>query len=287
LRASVQKTGWHSDREWYNVPDAAEPLSSSRSRNSVTASLKFDNLPLVEVALRTSFRSQVPLRFATLNDVRSALAEEFLSLDELPQIEAAPGINMELALGVGQIPGAVLSGHKQGVRATIQQHVVVTRWVRDPHRGAPPYPHFDLLRECHWRVVHALLDAARTPDVPCGAVNMSYTNFLQWEATPDVLSNYFDSKAHVQLVKKAARLHKYEVSWQDVDAVDLRLQLERVAFQIGDEKKEGYNLTTVAGKAATSLAEARENLNRVHDLLQGFFDGLISADAKREWGYHA
>jgi len=194
---------------------------------------------------------------------------------------------VELAFGVGQIPGAVLSGHKQGLRATIQQHVVVTRWVRAPHRGAPQYPRFASLRECHWRVVRALLKAVKTLDVPFGAVNMSYTNFLQQEATPDVLFKYFSSAAHVQLVKQAALLHQFEVSWQDNDAVDLRLRLERVAFQIGDEKKDGYSLTTVAGKASSSLLDAQENLDRVHDQLQEFFDELISPDAKTKWGYHA
>ena len=253
----------------------------------MTTSLQFEDLPLVEVALRTSFRSQVPLRFATLNDVRAELMDEFLSLDELRQIEAPPGMNAELSFGVGQIPGAVLSGHKQGLRATIQQHVVVTRWVQDPHRGAPGYPRFDSLRKSHWRVVQALLKAGKTPDVPCGAVNMSYTNFLRWKATPDVLKKYFSPAAHVQLVEQADLLHKYEVSWQDNNEVDLRLQLERVAFQIGDDKKEGYNLTTVAGKAAASLVDAQKNLDDVHAQLQEFFRNLISPEAKSEWGYHA
>ena len=253
----------------------------------MTASLEFDQdkLPLVEAALRTSFRSQVPLRFAILNDVRAELTDEFPSLDELPQFEAPPGMNVQVTFGVGQIPGAVLSGHKQGLRATIQQHVVVTRWVRAPHRGAPKYPRFAALRDCHWRVVRALLKAVNAPDVPFGAVNMSYTNFLQREATPDVLFRYFSPAAYVELVRQAALLHKYEVSWQDSDAVDLRLRLERVAFQIGDEKKEGYNLTTIAGKAASSLDEARDNLDRVHGQLNEFFDVLISDDAKKDWGY--
>jgi len=252
----------------------------------LTASLEFEKLPLVEVALRTSFKSQVPLRFVILNEVHAELRTEFPNLEELPQIEAPPGMNVELAFGVGQIPGAVLSGHKQGLRATIQQHVVVTRWVRNPDRGVPAYPRFPSLQECHSRVVGTLLKAVKTPDVPFGAVNMSYTNFLEWKATLNVLFNYFSPKAHVQLVKEAARLHKYEISWQDKNEVDLRLQLERVAFQIGDEKKEGYNLTTVAGKAAASLVDAQENLDRVHDLLQVFFRDVISDTAKSEWGYH-
>lgn len=253
----------------------------------MTASLEFDKLPLVEVALRTSFRSQVPLRFATLNDVRAELMDEFPSLDELRQIEAPPGMNAEVAFGVGQIPGAVLAGHKHGLRVTIQQHVVVTRWVKDPHRGAPGYPRFDSLRKSHWRVVGALLKAVQTLDVPFGAVNMSYTNFLQWKATPNVLVNYFSREASVKLVEQATLLHKYELSWQDNNAVDLRLQLERVAFQIGDDKKEGYNLTTVAGKAAASLVDAQKNLDEVHAQLQGFFYNLISPEARKEWEYRA
>jgi len=255
----------------------------------LTASLEFDQdkLPLVEAALRTSFRSQVPLRFAILNDVCAELTHEFPSLEELRQIEAPPGMSAELAFGVGQIPGAVLLGHKQGLRATIQQHVVVTRWVRAPHRGAPKYPRFASLRDCHSRVVSALLKAVKTPNVPFGAVNMSYTNFLQREATPDVLFRYFSDKAHVKLLKQAVLFHMYEISWQDSNEVDLRLRLERVAFQIGDEKQDGYNLTTIAGKAVSSFDEAMENLDHVHGQLNEFFDKLISDDAKKEWGYHA
>lgn len=254
----------------------------------MTASLQFDQdkLPLVEAALRTSFRSEVPLRFGILSDVRAELKDEFRSLDELPQLEVPPGLNeVKVGFGVGQIPGAVLTGHKDGLRATIQQHVVVTRWVKERHHGAPNYPRYQSLRECHWRVVHALLKAVKTSDVPFGAVNMSYTNFLQRETTPEVLFSWFLSDAHVQLVKNAALLHKYEVSWQDRSGVDLRLQLERGVFQIGDERNEGYSLTTVAGKAAASLEAAQANLDLVHEQLQGFFLNLISDKAKKDWGY--
>jgi len=252
----------------------------------VTRSLEFDRLPLVEVALRTSFQAPVPVSFATLNGVRGELALEFRSLDELSQIEAAPGVNATVAFGAGQVLGAVLSGHNLGLRVSIQHHVVVTRWIREHHVGAPQYARFDELRQCHWKVVRTLLRVAKQSNPQFGAVNMSYANFLQVDPSTNALEQYFAPAAQVGLTTNARRLHKVEIAWQDDGGVDLRFRLERVGIQWGNERKDGYNLTTVAGSAVASDTDAEDRLCLVHDRLQGFFKTLISDRAKIEWGYH-
>ena len=153
--------------------------------------LNFAHLPLVEAALRVSFRKPVPLSFAILNRLRDKLGNEFRNLDEISQIEAPPGVAMELTLGVGQIPGAILSGNPLGLRMTVQQSVVVSRWILEPLQNAPGYPRFGKLRDPHWRVVQALLEVSGVQNPEFGAVNMSYSNFLNVGGSPNVLGKYF------------------------------------------------------------------------------------------------
>jgi hypothetical protein len=227
----------------------------------------------------------VRLSFAILNRLRDKLGSEFQNLDEISQIEAAPGVNMELAFNVGQIPGAILTGNRLGLRVTVQQFVVVTRWLLEPLRGGTAYPRFDPLKDCHWRVVRGLFDASGVPEShACGATNMSYANFIHVGDSQDVLGKYFSQDAQVLLLKNASQLHKIELAWQERDSIDLRFRLERVVAQIGDQRKDGYNLTTVAGSAATSLADSENKLDVVHDRLQRFFLDLISKNAQKEWG---
>ncbi len=249
----------------------------------MTASLEFENLPLVEAALRTSFRSPLPLRFSVLNELHSNLASEFRNLEVTSQFEAAPGMNLALPSDVGPIPGAVLSGHEQGLRVTLQQHLVVTRWIRQPYQSAPPYPRYAAISECHWQVAHALLKATKVAEPECAAVNMSYVNFLAVEEGANFLFEYFSPQAHVELVRGGRLLHKYELAWQTTGAVDLRIRLERARLAFGDEQKEGYNLTTVGGMGVTTLTDAKTDLETAHGQLQEFFGRLISDRAKDEW----
>lgn len=251
---------------------------------SAAVQLNFDNLPLVEAAIRTSFRTPVRLSFAILNRLRDKLGSEFQNLEEISQIEAPPGVNMEMTLTVGQIPGAILTGNSSGFRSTVQQSVVVSRWILDPLRNSLGYPRFGRLRDSHWRVVSGLLEAGGTQDQQFGAVNMSYSNFLNIGDSPNVLERYFSPDAQVPLVKNPSQFHKIELAWQEPDSIDLRFRLERVAARIGDQTKDGYNLTTVAGSAAASKPDAQGKLEIVHGRLQQFFRDLISDLAKKEWG---
>ena len=254
---------------------------------SAAVQLNFDNLPLVEAAIRTSFRTPVRLSFAILNRLRDKLGSEFQNLDEISQIEVPPGVNIEMTLTVGQIPGAILTGNSFGLRTTVQQSVVVSRWVLDPLRDSPGYPRFGPLRDSHWRVVSGLLEAGGAQNQQFGAVNMSYSNFLNIGGSPDVLERYFSPNAQVALVKSPSQFHKIELAWQESSSIDLRFQLERVRARIGDQTNDGYNLTTVAGSAAASKPDAEEKLDIVHGRLQQFFVDLISDTAKKEWGLRA
>lgn len=256
-----------------------------KEQTGVARSLEFSSLPLVESALRTSFQVPVPVSFATLNGVRSALAAEFKALDDLPQVEAAPGVNATFSFGVGQVTGAVLSGHDLGVRVSIQPNVVVTRWVREFHSSAPKYPGYSTLEGVHKRALRAFLDFAAGSDAQFGAVNMSYTNFLQLDGSAETLRRYFSKDAHVGLVSDAPSLHKIEVAWKGHDDVDLRFRLEKVGIQWGNERRDGFGLTTVAGSAVASGSDAESKLALAHARLQTFFEGLISDHAKKEWGY--
>jgi hypothetical protein len=98
-----------------------------------------------------------------------------------------------------------------------------------------------------------------------------------------VVDRYFSDSVRITATSGAERVHKLEASWREPDGTDLRFCLEQVTASVGDEKVEGYRLTTVAGRllAVTDTAEAA--LDSVHARLQSFFLDLLSTSAKDEW----
>ncbi|MCH7813104.1 MAG: hypothetical protein IID40_03695, partial [Planctomycetes bacterium] len=161
--------------------------------------LNFGNLPLVEVALRVSFESPIHLKFSIINQVKEDLGDSFPALTEASRIETAPGVASSMTLGVGQIPGAVYSGNRNGVIIALQGQVVVVRWLKRVEKGAAEYPRYSVLRAALWKAYEAVGGACGGSALPLAAVNMSYVNLLDIGHHEPVLTRYFSEIAQVKM----------------------------------------------------------------------------------------
>ncbi|GMU24511.1 MAG: hypothetical protein AMXMBFR13_45850 [Phycisphaerae bacterium] len=246
--------------------------------------LDFGNLPLVEAAVRVSLESPIPLRFATINRVKERLASEFSTLEEPTQFEIPPGLPGPLPpFHPGQIPGAVYGGNPQGLTVTLQNQVIVARWLKEATQNGREYPRFQSLSSVLWKSTEAI-ESTLDQELPRIIVaNVSYVNFLKVPHTAPVLSHYFSEAAHVKAALGAQQVLRVGASWREHDAIDLRFELAQVTAEVGDETIEGYRLTTAAGTRLTERDNPQQSLDNVHTKLQVFFSTLISRRAKEEW----
>lgn len=246
--------------------------------------LKFDNLPLVEAAVRASFNVPKALSYALINSVHAELKSQFPALAESTQIEVAPGSGQfQAEFGPGCIPGAVYTGHPLGVSVHVQPQVVVARWSKRPGLDDPHYPDYERLRDSLWIAVEAFERGCGTDYPGIAVVNMSYVNFIPALDPAAILKTYFSEDAHLRAMDKARQVRKLEAAWSEGDDLDVRFALEQAAAKLPDGITQGYRLTTVAGLRLGGSVDPRIGLERVHDALQEFFNKLISPEAKKEW----
>jgi uncharacterized protein (TIGR04255 family) len=245
--------------------------------------LKFDNLPLIEAAVRCTFDPPIPLSFGLVNRLHTEIKGDFKEISEPRQFEVPPGLaHHEIAIGPSTLPGVVYEGNAVGLELSLQERVLVVRWLRKVGDDVPAYPRFPELRRWLWRVRDLLRNAAQKADT--AVVNLAYTNFIEPTKAEAVLTEYFEPEFHVGILQGNQGLHKVELSWRVEEEVDLRFRLESGTVAVSDASKStGFLLTTVAG---TRVGERSDEacLDLVHDRLQVFFRGAISDKAKREWG---
>ena len=248
--------------------------------------LQFDNLPLMEAAVRATFPRVQELTYELIYAVRHDLKPRLPNLTEPKQVEAAPGVGVSPAeFGPGKLPGAVYSDPDSNLSVSLHPQVVLARWVKQPTPIERPYPRYAELREVIWRAVEALRKACGDEYVGVSVVNMSYVNFIPTSDPAGVLKTYFSKEAQLPIMAGARQIRKFEGAWwgDDDDELDVRFTLEQVAARLGDQVVDGYCLTTAAGLRLGESVTARDGLDRVHDALQSFFLRLISEAAKKEW----
>ena len=245
--------------------------------------LDFGNLPLIEATVRASFSTKVPLTFKFINDVYKRIESRFPTLEEPKQIEVAPGIVGPFQMSPLQITGALFSGNKQGLCVTLQDQVIVARWLKQFIMEGPAYPRFPALREALWEIVAACKKTCGPVERPIHVLNMSYVNFLKLAHTSTVLEKYFSDKVQVQITNSAEQTHKLEIAWRDPDGTDLRFVLEQITAEVEQEKIEGYRLTTAAGRSLSPTDDGKAILDEVHQRLQFFFLDVLSKEARTEW----
>lgn len=246
--------------------------------------LDFDNLPLIEAAVRASFDGPKALNYSLVNSIHADLKPSFPTLTESKQLEIAPGAGgVQAEFGPGYLPGAVYTGHESGLSVSVQPQVIVARWSKRPGLIEPEYPRYEALRDSLWNTVEAFRKACGDDYPGITVVNMSYVNFIPLLDPSSVLTAYFSDGAHLRIMRNARQVRKLEAAWSEGDDLDVRFALEQAAAKLPDGVTQGYRLTTAAGLRLGESLDAKSGLEKVHDALQGFFLGLISARAKKEW----
>jgi uncharacterized protein (TIGR04255 family) len=246
--------------------------------------LVFHNLPLVEAAVRASFNGPKPLTYSLVNLVADELGQSFPRLEEPKQLEVAPGAGeTQFAIGPGYLPGAVYTGHKDGLSVSVQPQVIVARWVKHPGLKTPEYPHYHALRDALWTAVEAFRRGCGDDYPGIAVVNMSYVNFVQSPDPAGFLKTYFLPDAQLRTMDKAQQVRKLEAGWSEGDDLDVRFAVEQAAAKLSDSVTPGYRVTTAAGLRLGESVDAKSGLETVHDRLQEFFLKLISPQARKEW----
>ena len=222
--------------------------------------LDFGNLPLLEVAVRASLSGPLKLTYAIVGSLAKELAAEFPTLAEPKQIETAPGFGLSPAeFGPGVLPGAVYSGHSQGLAVSVHPQVVIARWVRQFGPRESPYPRFPSLRAALWRAVEGLRTAVGEDFPPLAVVNMSYTNFVPVPDPASDIRTYLSKRAQLAALDNAHQVRKLEAAWGEEDAVDVRFSLDQGTAKLGDDVIDGYQLTTTAGRRLAGSRDAAED----------------------------
>ncbi len=246
--------------------------------------LNFDNLPLIEAAVRATFHGSVPLSYDIVNSVADRLKPSFPQLTEPKQIEIAPGVGPSpVEFGPAYLPGAVYSGHAAGLALSVHPQVIVARWVKRSATSESNYPRYPALRDALWSAVEAFRKAAGDKFPGTAIVNMSYVNFLPSPDPASVLKDYFSDEVQLRAMDSARQVRKLEAAWSESDDLDIRFAVEQVTARLADSVTPGYRLTTAAGVRLAESVDAKSALEKVHDVLQDFFLKLISEQAKKEW----
>jgi len=262
-----------------DAPTACERLEVSGKYKQ----LKFDNLPLMEAAVRVTFQEPLHFTYEVIYEIRRCLQDQFKALEEPPHFEIVPGKPHEpIRIGPGLLPGFVLAGEANGLRVSVQQQLIVARWVRESHRGSPAYPRYLLLRQALWDTVKATRAAYGGEIPPIIVTNMSYVDLISATNPELVMARYFAPCAHVGATNGASAIQKIEAAWTRL-RTDFRYAIERARGVIDGEEIDGFRLTTVAGTRLTEGATALDALDGLHNELQDFFLALISDQAKMEW----
>jgi uncharacterized protein (TIGR04255 family) len=246
--------------------------------------LKFDNLPLVEAVVRTSFNGPKALSYQMVNAVARELQHSFPRLDEATQFEVAPGrAGTQVEIGPAYLPAAVYTGHTSGLSVSLQPDVIVTRWAKHPGLEQADYPRYESLRDALWEAVEAFRKASGDEYPGIAVVNMSYVNFIRVPNPAAVVRDYFSNDAQVGIMGDVKQVRKLEAAWNGADDVDVRFALDQASAKLPEGVTPGYRLTTAAGLRLGESTDAKSGLDRVHEVLQEFFVHLISERAKREW----
>lgn len=246
--------------------------------------LDFDNLPLVEAAVRASFNGPLALTYSLVNSIAQELQPSFPRLQAAEQVEVAPGKSgTQIEFGPGCLPGALYTGHESGLSVSLQPDVIVARWAKHPGLQQSPYPRYGKLRDSLWMAVEAFRKATGDDYPGIAVVNMSYLNFIPVPDPASVVKTYFSDEAQLQAMENAQQVRNLEAGWNRDDDVDVRFAVVQGTAKLPEGPTPGYRLTTAAGLRLGEALDAKSGLESVHDVLQELFVNLISEQAKREW----
>ncbi len=252
-------------------------------------SLQFSALPLAEVAVRATLTKAFRLTFNRVWAIHEALKEKLPEVTEPSTIEQVPGVSqLEITPFGGGLPGARFLDSATGISITLQGQLIAAHWVKRAVGPGFTYPRYQAMRSILWDTA-AKIDEIEPSGV--SVVNMVYVNLLtmpRGATSADVSQRMLSPRYRVPALDEAKRIYGHTLNFQDPNDVDLRLEINVASWTILDAVLNGYRLATAGGKKMEGgLSEAATNLDLVHSRLQGFFDDIMSDEARKEWGLQA
>ena len=162
--------------------------------------------------------------------------------------------------------------------------MLAARWRKQVTPDAPAYPRFAAIEDALFKAHRHLWGGPKNPVPAISVVNMMYVNLVYPENTKTVVQDYFTPRVRVDVLESANAVHELMLSSAERDSIDLRMHLQAVTAQLGDQDASGFRLATAGRHQARKSNDAHKALVRVHDRLQLFFRDLLSPRAKTEWG---
>lgn len=235
----------------------------------------FDNLPLVEVAIRFTLEKSLPLGVALAHDIMMGIVEDGESavVRDIP-LEPAPG---QKVAGFFQRSSFALA-HHDGTETIVHPHWVGSKWTG---MGSQNYPRFPALRNRLTLLMKRLHELfGEVPKVT--VANMSYLNFVSVRGMAEMSAYLQDGVLSPHLLGFGTGCQSLG-RWHDASGYELRVELNMSEGAL--EGEDGFLFTTACGKFLDIGEDPVENLDRIHDNLCNLFVGILSEKAKREWQY--
>ena len=249
---------------------------------------EFDNLPLIEVAIRMTLDSRLPADLAFIIDLYHQMQAEFPNVSDLPAIEVPPGAQAEWSFSpVPSTLGARFANLKSNVSVLVQRDMLSVRWSRpatDPVQGMKSnYPRFTTGMVPALQSLMTALDAILGEDaLRFSAAHMTYVNFLVSEEPlkAEALSRYIRGVPS-GLYGDSTKFNALDVSYGCEDGTDIRITVQSANVA----GAPGFLLASSGGAllGTSSATETFHGLSRVHDALNKMFGDAITEDAAVEW----
>lgn len=248
--------------------------------------LSFTKLPLIEATLRLAPAEPVLLEIPRL--ASAVLDLRLLGFDQCePSSEylVPPGTLPRFSLALNTLPGLRFSDPVKGFVFVLQQDLLLLSWQNQQLDVSLEYPRFHGLLSRLRNTLDALLETG-LPFDRFRALNISYRDFVATPEAPrvqDVL-HYLRECAVPALPESSARFHESGLSWRNSRETDLRLAIQGISPG-GPGQQSGFSLTSVGGRLIPAMEWPETIFEEVHEDLLELFEGILTDNAREEWGY--
>lgn len=242
--------------------------------------LEFENLPLIEVAVRRVIEPHVPMSLPLVLSVMQSLEDDF-EIEDLEAIEQPPGVIQLAPYAVHATAGFRLIHRTTGVTVSCQKDMLTARWQRS---HGIKYPRFPALVSALDRVA-STIKRCSVVDFRVSVVNVSYANRI--EATGEA-GNYRPDPWPISdawfpaALAEAGQAMELQHVHRTEGGIDRRLVLQY--REDGAEQNRWFLLITAAGTAVSSSQKGLDAEVLVHDSLKSWFPELLSKRAKERFG---
>ena len=241
--------------------------------------LHFNNLPLIESAVRLTLDPTLPIKVTLATQVYQHVAEQYPALEDMLNFEQPPGLDANVfAKDFAPLMGFRTVNLHKGLSLTFQKRLISSRW--SANQLNPRYAGFESLIEGLELGVDALQKAG-VPALHTIVANMVYHDFIEGDSSS--IDRLLNLAAPVYAFAEAQSKQRLVASWQEDTEIDITIDLREAKLSRGEVEIAGYQIATIAGTRKLDPKNPIEALWRLHDRLQYLFLDLLTDAAKEEW----